>query len=323
MDLNFLRPCFLGPQAENAELLEQLLLELVRDHCFWRRNFHSDDAPAVPPGAAHDPEYAEFASRMIKELRSLGAELKRAVPFYSPRYVGHMSADLLLPAFIARVMTTLYNPNNVSEEAAPITLEKELEVGEQLARMFGMECDDRREPCAWGHLTSGGTVANYEALWNLRSVKLYPLALAAAVRRTELDFGPVGPLAKPLTDYKDVELVHFTIQQVIELRNAIALRVRDLCDAAGTRAFSQAVRDRRIETLGTAEFFREHVSVTPPRVLVPASAHYSWEKGMKVLGLGTASLVPVAVDDPMRLDPPDLARTLQTDVDEAVATAIP
>ena len=31
---------FLGPKAENAELVEKMLLEVFRDHAFWRRNFH-------------------------------------------------------------------------------------------------------------------------------------------------------------------------------------------------------------------------------------------------------------------------------------------
>lgn len=30
-----------------------------------------------------------------------------------------MSSDLLLPGLVAKILTTLYNPNNVSEEAAP------------------------------------------------------------------------------------------------------------------------------------------------------------------------------------------------------------
>jgi hypothetical protein len=34
---------FLGPRAENAELLERLIVESLRDHVFWRRNFHPED----------------------------------------------------------------------------------------------------------------------------------------------------------------------------------------------------------------------------------------------------------------------------------------
>ncbi len=302
MDLSFLQPYFLGPQAENADLLESLIVEFLRDHNFWRRNFHPEDGTPVTPNAVTTEEYSDFVSRMKTELLKLSAELKRAVPFFSPRYVGHMSSDLLLPGVIARLITTLYNPNNVSEEGAPITLEKELEVGMQLAQMFGMPTDDSQEPCAWGHLTSGGTVANYEALWNFRSVKFYPVALAEAARTSGFDPGPVGPLQKPLADYSKWELMNLSIEATIELRQQCVAVMRGSESRDTLHAFSHAVRAERIETLGTAGFFLKHRDIKPPKLLIATSAHYSWEKGMKVLGLGTANLVQVDVDDNMRLN---------------------
>jgi len=84
------------------------------------------------------------------------------------------------------------------------------------------------------------------------------------------------------------------------------------------RAFRNAVKAERIEFLGTAGFFLKH-HVTPPVVLVSASAHYSWEKGMKVLGFGTQNLVKVEVDDHMRMDLDDLDRKL----DEVFSRHVP
>ena len=163
-DLRFLQPLFLGPAAENADLLESLLLEFLRDHTYWRRNFHPDDGLRISADAHFRPDFLETRARTRAALHELSAALKRAVPFFHPRYVGHMSADLLLPGLVAKLVTTLYNPNNVSEEAAPVTLDMELAAGRDLARMFGYAVDESCEPCAWGHLTSGGTVAEYEAL---------------------------------------------------------------------------------------------------------------------------------------------------------------
>ena len=112
---------FLGPYGENDELLERLVVEFLRDHVFWRRNFHPEDPPAIPTRARFDPAHHAFEARMRRELHALSAALKRSVPFHSPRYIGHMASDLLLPGLIAQIVTLPYNPNNVVEDAAPVT----------------------------------------------------------------------------------------------------------------------------------------------------------------------------------------------------------
>ena len=317
-DLDFLQPWFLGPAAENDRLLEELVVEFLRDHTYWRRNFHPEDGLRISVAARHTPAFLDGQARMRQELHRMSAALKRAVPFFHPRYVGHMTGDLLLPGLVAKLITTLYNPNNVSEEAAPVTLEWELQVGEQLARMLGYTVDEESEPCAWGHLTSGGTVANYEALWNFRSVKFYALALQAGGRATGIDPGPVGPGAKPLSAYTSWELLNLSIDDTIRLRREVAGKLRAQNDDEQFRTFAAAVRSERIESLGTAGFFVKH-GVAPPRVLVPASAHYSWAKGMKVLGFGTTHLVRVAVDDRMRM----AAAHLREELDRAEEERVP
>lgn len=311
-DRDFLQPYFLGPAAENDALLEALIVEFVRDHVFWRRNFHPEDGQRIRPGARHRAEFLEFEARLRTELYQLSAELKRAVPFFHPRYLGHMSSDLLLPGLITKIVTTLYNPNNVSEDASPVTLDKELKVGAQLASMFGFAIDESAEPCAWGHLTSGGTVANYEALWNFRALKYYPIALQAGAKICGFDPADVGPARKRLSEYSKWELLNLTIDETIELRRSVARLARGLTDRQDFYDFSKAVRCERIESLGLAGFYRQHDELGMPRLLVPVSAHYSWEKGMKVLGFGTANLCGVCVDSHMRLDPGHLRECLTT-----------
>ncbi len=317
--LEFLQPYFLGPSAENAQVFEALLVELVRDHTFWRRNFHPEDGPSIRTSAEHTGSYVEFMDRMKTELYGLSAELKRAVPFFHPRYIGHMNADLLLPGLLAGMTTMLYNPNNVSEEAAPVTLDKELEVGRQLARMFGFSLDETSGPCAWGHLTSGGTVANYEALWNFRSVKFHGVALKAAAATQAFDPPDVGPRTKALSAYSTWELLNLPLSSIVDLRRAVARAYRAERGDGAFGAFAAAVRSERIESLGTAGFFMRHRDLKPPCLMVPASAHYSWEKAMKVLGFGTANLIKVDVDAHMRLDITSLRAALA----EARAATVP
>ncbi|MEZ6197893.1 MAG: pyridoxal-dependent decarboxylase [Planctomycetota bacterium] len=307
-----LNASFLGPAAENHPLLEQLVVEFLRDHSYWRRNFHPGDPPAISHRDQHDPEYIEFVSRMKDELMALSAELKKAVPFFSPRYVGHMSSDIMLPAFVAKILTTLYNPNNVSEDAAPTTLAKELEVGEQLARMFGMATDPDRTPCAWGHLTSGGTVANYEALWNFRALRFYPVALAQGARTLGLATPLIPRFGRRLDELSPWELLNLSIDETVEVRAACVQSWLAGRSRAEALEIARTINRERIETLGVAEFFARHRDLRPPVVLVPTSGHYSWEKAMKVLGLGTANLRKVGVDDDMRMDPARFEATLET-----------
>ena len=39
---------FIGPKAENAHVFERLVVEAIRDHAFWRRNFHPADPTHIP-----------------------------------------------------------------------------------------------------------------------------------------------------------------------------------------------------------------------------------------------------------------------------------
>ena len=314
----FVQPYFLGPSGENAELLESLLVEFLRDHVYWRRNFHPEDGLRISASAHHRPDFLDAQARIRSALYELTGRLKQAVPFFHPRYVGHMTTDLLLPGLAAKLITTLYNPNNVTEEASPVTLDMELEVGRDLARMFGYSVDDAQEPCAWGHLTGGGTVANYEALWNLRSVKFYGIALQEAARQMDFDPQTVGPHRKPLSAYSKWELLNLSIDQMITLRREISTIVHDEASPRSLFDFAAAVRSERIEGLGTAGFFQKHSDVQPPLVLVASSAHYSWAKGMKALGFGTANLVQIRVDDHMRMDADHLDEELQRACDAGV-----
>ena len=48
---------FLGPKAENADLVEQMLLKVYRDYAFWRRNFHPEDPVVIRPEDQRAPAY--------------------------------------------------------------------------------------------------------------------------------------------------------------------------------------------------------------------------------------------------------------------------
>jgi hypothetical protein len=177
-----LRAWFLGPRGENAELLERLIVESLRDHIFWRRNYHPEDGATIRETDKRREGYEQSVAVLTQELMGLLAQLKQDVPFFSGRYKGHMVAEQTIAAQVGYFATMLYNPNNIAAEISPVTTRLELEVAGDLAQMIGY---DRAR--SWGHLTSGGTVANFEALWLARSVRYLPVAVAGAATELGLD----------------------------------------------------------------------------------------------------------------------------------------
>ncbi|WP_146908710.1 pyridoxal phosphate-dependent decarboxylase family protein [Arenimonas daejeonensis] len=293
-----IHPCFLGPYGENDAVLEKLVVEFLRDHVYWRRNFHPEDPPAIPTTAAGEPGFRDFEARMRRELHSLSAALKRSVPFHSPRYIGHMASDLLLPGLAAQYLTLPYNPNNVSSDAAPVTVDLEIKVGLQLARMFGYADDPSRPDCAFGHLTSGGTLANFQALRLALALKAFPVALRAV-------------MPPKLVDLPEDDRAAFncTPSAAIALLSAWEAWLAS-CKPVERRLWRARLTSQRLETLGLVEFLARHPSLGSPRVFAPVTAHYSWSKGMKSTGLGRAQLELVP-EQGMRMDMDALEDRLQ------------
>jgi hypothetical protein len=112
---------FLGPKAENADVLERLVVEAIRDHAFWRRNFHPADPTHIPGAVKRTAEYLAALDTLQDGFRGLLAALKKSVPFFSPRYQGHMNWDLTIPSMLGYFSAMLYNPNNVAFEGSTAT----------------------------------------------------------------------------------------------------------------------------------------------------------------------------------------------------------
>ncbi|HEX6669364.1 MAG TPA: pyridoxal-dependent decarboxylase [Gemmatimonadales bacterium] len=293
-----LRAWFLGPRAENAALLERLVVESLRDHVFWRRNYHPEDGFTIREADKRREGYEDAVAALTQELLGLLAELKRDVPVFSGRYKGHMIAEQTIAAQVGWFATMLYNPNNIAMDISPVTTRLEMEVAAQLARMIGY--DPRT---SWGHLTSGGTIANFEAFWLARGVRYLPVAAAGAA--TELG------LELPVTtaDGTRANLSGLALWQLLNIPNRATLDLWDALWAAAPRAdVTRALGNHSLATIGYQEYSRrlafEYGDPLPPGVvLVSATAHYSWEKIVRALGIGSNQLVHVPVDTRFRMDP--------------------
>ncbi len=296
-----LKAWFLGPRAENADLFEHLVLEALRDHVFWRRNYHPEDGFTIRETDKRREGYDDAGATLTQELMGLLAELKRDVPTFSGRYQGHMIAEQTIASQIGYFATMLYNPNNVAAEISPVTTRLELEVAAQLGAMIG-----HNPSRSWGHLTSGGTIANFEALWLARSVHYLPVAAAGAAAElgVELRIRRVDGSSDPLASLPLWDLLNVSTSAALDLWD-------DLWRAAPPADVQRALTNHSLAAIGYQEYSRrlafEYGDPLPAAaVLVAATAHYSWEKIVRALGIGSNQLVYVPLDTRYRMDPDGL-----------------
>ncbi len=292
------RAWFLGPRAENAELMERLIVEALRDHSFWRRNYHPEDGVVIRESDKRSEGYLEATSVLSQEFSALLAKLKQDLPFFSGRYLGHMLYEQTLAAQVGYFAAMLYNPNNVAAETSPATTAMELEVASELAKMVGYVPDR-----SWGHLTSGGTLANFEAIWIARNTHYLPLAVAGAARE-------LGVLLEArLPDGTRAPLSTLDLWQSLNLDPAAALDLLETFSAQVPAAEARAALDANsLSTVGyqdyTLRLGQNYGDPLPAAVvLVAATAHYSWEKIVRALGIGGQQLRFVPVDAHCRMDP--------------------
>lgn len=279
------RSLFLGPNGENDQIFEKILLDLFRDHVYWRRNFHPEDPVSIPPDSLTRPGFVQGHSDLLKELYSLAAKLKKSVPTYSPRYLGHMVSDTLIPAKLAYILGLLYNPNNVSFEVSPVTSDLEGEAIGQLSDMVGF-----KNGISGGHLTSGGTVANLESIRFARNLKALPILWAAIFKKLNLKFDGKTP--------SDLSLfAFFESQEGFD----IALEMKSILDKKGISPLKiKALYDHfSFSQLGES-FWSVH-NIKQPVILAPRTAHYGWKKGAQVLGLGTKRLINLETNQYFRI----------------------
>ncbi|MBS1716998.1 MAG: hypothetical protein JSS72_04635 [Armatimonadetes bacterium] len=272
---------FAGPKGENGDWFTESVRHIMHDYYAWRRNYFPEDGLVIDAESRRAGE--AFRDRYDDKLFELLARLKADFPFQSPRYAAHMLAEQTLPSIAAYMAAMLYNPNNVAFEAAPVTVRLEIEAAQMIARMVGYGSD------SWAHLTSGGTVANIQALWLARTVKYLPLVVEDMRKQLGLVHACTAFGASP-----DEAMQTFAkVFEEAPAKDAIAAYLESRHNVV-ERGFAHA-----FAKLGSEPF-----------LLAPETQHYSIRKALDILGLGRQALVTVKVDSDFRMEVDDLREKL-------------
>lgn len=291
---------FLGPKAEHGDLLFNLLTYIFQDYIHWRRNYFPTDPVVI--SRERRREHEVWQDRLNASLDTILNNLKADYPVYSPRYLAHMTSETTMPSLLGYFAGMLYNPNNVTDEAAPVTVRLELEVGRMVAEMLGYQPDK-----AWAHICSGGTIANLEALWVARMVQFVPFIVRDYCQRQAVDFTiktANGQQAR-LGDLGDRELIGLRPNESIFMIRKLA---RYEVEVLGRE--QQVVLDTLNSFVRASEYnvklrgFDQVVKKVGlrPVIFVSAAAHYCLKKTANVLGYGEDCVRLVPVTFRFRLD---------------------
>jgi glutamate/tyrosine decarboxylase-like PLP-dependent enzyme len=314
---------FLGPRAENVGLLHELVAAAIDSHAAFRQGFHPEDPSHLTQAVQASPGFKAGVARLRHETGVLLEKLQLSAPFSSMRYQGHMLWDQALPGLVGLVAGLLYNQNNVAAEASPVTTRLEIEAGNDLCRMLGYTVvgPGQKGTPSWGHITSGGTVANIEALWAFRNLKFTGIAVRAALREVPA-LAPARGIEVPLwsgqrarlIDLDPWTLINLDIDVVAGLPAALAeLGVGPEVLQASLAGYSQ-------RNVGLVQFYRSFMGdvTETPVFLAPATGHYSWPKAATLLGLGQNAVWVQRVDQDARMSLDSVEQGLEVAVQRRV-----
>jgi glutamate/tyrosine decarboxylase-like PLP-dependent enzyme len=285
-----LKSFFLGPQAENAPWVQEMVQHVFSSWVAWRRSNHPEDGLAV----SEQDQQTELFQHHIRDFRSEVDELlnrfQKEVPSYSPRYMGHMLSEVSLPALVGHILTLLYNPNNISGEVSRVGLEIEQNAIGSLLSMIGMNV--RR---GTGHFTSGGTVANLESALRARARVYRWLSVGALAKKLDLFTGSMFDAA------------HMGWDRYDELHAKLSVHYGDALEP----------QIKSLHPLVSNPFDVSHCLQSifgepwrGPVMLVPGNKHYSWNKAAEVLGLSSEAFWQIEIDEAGKMDILDLKRML-------------
>ena len=311
---------FLGPKAENEDVLKALVANAIQSHSDARRDFMPNDPPFISAAEMKARPHLDTVKLLAERLNEMLTALKGSLPLSSYRNQSHMYWDITLPGAVGYFAAMLYNQNNVAAEASPVTTHLEIIVGEDLCRMVGFNVPGPQENAkdqivAWGHITCDGSVANAESMWAARNLTYFPPALAAAIRAEEcladarnITVETASGARRRLLELNAWDLLNLPVDGVIGLTSRI-VNTTDVTQ----EALQSVLAQYSLQNIGLVEFhsrFLDSPEQAGGVIMTPATAHYSWPKSAAMLGLGANSQRSIPVDLDGRMDTHALRREL-------------
>jgi len=326
---------FLGPKGENSDFLIESVTTILQDYVHWRRNYYPSDAILIDKKTQRENE-AEF-DKIHLGLMDMIAKLRRNFPFYSPRYIGHMLSDVSIPATLGYVAGMLHNSNNCTPEAAPVTVDWEIEACNDILEMLGFtpppqppskdatpsEWEEYRgklkDEFGWAHIASGGTIANIEALWVARIIKYYPLAIQDVAIREKLDIEiklpshtEETPALKDIKEIHKKDLLFIKPNESIYLLSRFISALRRKLDVSIEEASKKSSELLKKSKYSLSNNMGKIFAEFPPVIFCSGTAHYSIKKAADLLGIGHSNAVLVNSDSSFRLDMKDLENKIDS-----------
>ncbi|KAL1728700.1 hypothetical protein EV714DRAFT_252348, partial [Schizophyllum commune] len=315
---------FLGPRAENFDLLKEIFAGVLDEHRRVREEYHPEDGTFITNSIHESKTFQENVDLLRSEIDTVSRLLNEySVPFFSPRYMGHMIWETSLPALAGWLCTLLFNQNNVTFEASPLTTLVEIEVGNQLCSMLGYSKGDENLSESWGHIASDGTLANMESMWAARNLKYYPLSVHAAMRSGRLAF--IADKFKVTTADKPNEPQLFkdlTTWQLLNLPPPVILGMGDqlhLQFGITPTFLSNAISPYLVQSKGKEDLLKNYGIEHPPQCFFSSTKHYSWPKAAALVGIGSDNCINIPVDSDARIDITKLDALLQACLDKKQA----
>lgn len=268
---NGLKAYFLGPQSANQFWVEKEIHSVFSHWFKWRKSLYPEDGSPITKNDQSSHWFKDSVEKLSSAVDELSGLYREETPKFTPRYIGHMVAEITLPALFGHIVNLLHNPNLASQEVSKIGGRLEKEAITAINSMIGFDTSK-----ASGHFTSGGTIANFEAIWRARYRLDHWISLSAFLsleKKQKIDVFTGAHLG--WEKYEDI-LKSYNISEGDHQKYSYVAQNPWQISRAYEDAFGHAFDG--------------------PVILVPGNKHYSWQKGASIFGFGEKSFWGVELD---------------------------